>query len=99
MYGAIWKCFPKRKENNVLPQNKNKPKRKCLAFLKYESELIKDVTSRHTNLCSTAVYVEHVMSNVSPAHYDLIWHIEHRAYNQREHALKTRVEISEQRSL
>ena len=43
--------------------------------------------------------VKHVMPNVSFARYHLIWHIEHGAYNQREHALKTRVETSEQRSL
>ena len=39
------------------------------------------------------------MPNFSLARYNLIWHVEHGAYNQREHALKTRVEISEQRSL
>lgn len=42
------------------------------------------------------MYVEHVMSNVSFASYDLIGHVENRTDHQREHALKTRVETSEQ---
>ena len=68
-------------------------------FAKRTMSKLQDVALKQTYLCSASVYVKHVMSNVSFACYDLIWHVEHGPYNQGEHALKTRVETSEQRSL
>jgi len=49
--------------------------------------------------CTPTMNVKHVMSNITLTGYNLIGHVENRADYQREHALKTRVETSEQRCL